>query len=68
MSIMQCHDCDAYIDTDFGECEWIELGNMRRQHHEVMVCINCYEQRVLDREHWNEQEARAMEEAERESK
>ena len=67
MSVMACNDCGAFIDTDKPEdCEWIEIGNMRRHVHEIMVCINCYETRVEERERWNTQEAQAMEEAERE--
>ncbi len=65
MSIMQCHDCEAYVDTDCGECVWIELGNMRRLHHEVMVCVFCFEKREAEEEARQEQESRAMEEAEK---
>ena len=67
MSIMSCHDCEKYCDIDFGEGEFIEIGNMRRQHCEVFVCQQCLEARIQEDEWQEEQGARAAEDAEREN-
>ncbi len=66
MSFMKCHDCEKLINTDDPEsCEWIEIGNMRRQSEEVCICLDCYAVRVEEHEYRADQECQAMEEAER---
>ena len=66
MSYLKCHDCEVMINTDDPEgCEWIEIGNMRRQTEEICICLDCYESRVEQHEHRADQEARAMGDAER---
>ena len=66
MSWLKCHDCEDLINTDDPEsCEWIEIGNMRRQTEEVCICQHCYEERC-EKQDWDAQkECQAMDEAEK---
>lgn len=64
MSITRCHDCERTIDTDLSPCHWIELGNMRRMHHEVSVCEPCMIDRDAAREAEEAAAGRAMAQAE----
>ena len=41
MSIVICERCDRAIDSDFdGDC-FVEVGNMRRLHKEIVLCEPC---------------------------
>lgn len=57
MSICVCEDCDAYIDSDF-DCDcFVEIGNMRRLHKEIILCERCRDKRGLwmdDQQQWQE--------------
>jgi predicted metal-binding protein len=45
MSIERCQACDAQIDTDFDDGCYIEVGNMRRHHSEIILCKACRQDR-----------------------
>lgn len=64
MSITRCHYCFREIDTDTQPCEWIDIGNVRRMHHEIPVCESCLELRDTARETEQAAESQAMAHAE----
>ena len=51
MSIVVCSGCDAYIDSDF-DCDcFVEVGNMRRLHHTIVLCERCREEHESQEEY-----------------
>lgn len=55
MSMMICEDCDRAIDSDDDPECFVEVGNMRRLHAEIILCENCRERR------WDRDQERLME-------
>lgn len=50
MSIIVCDECSAYIDSDH-DCDcFVELGNMRRLHKEVVMCERCRDKLLEENE------------------
>lgn len=51
MSVMTCHDCGEYVDTDLFPGNWITLGDMRKSGYpDVFICERCMEARDAERE------------------
>ena len=48
MSMARCHDCGQVFDTDDDPECFVEIGNMRRLHKEVIICESCREIRIED--------------------
>lgn len=51
MSWITCHDCGAYINSDDDPDCFVEVGNMRRQTYEIVLCEACRVQREIEQEH-----------------
>jgi hypothetical protein len=48
MSMVCCEKCDRLIDSDEdGDC-FVEIGNMRRLHKEVVWCEWCREEHEVE--------------------
>lgn len=41
MSMCVCHDCGTPVDSDEDRNCFVEVGNMRRLTHEIIVCETC---------------------------
>ncbi len=53
MSMVNCSECDKYIDSDF-DCDcFVEVGNMRRMHKTIVLCEVCRDARN-DRLEWEQ--------------
>jgi hypothetical protein len=50
MSMICCEQCGHLIDSDDDPDCFVEVGNMRRLHKEIVLCEGCRE------EHYNQQE------------
>ena len=43
MSMVNCSECDKYIDSDI-DCDcFVDVGNMRRMHKTIVLCEACRE-------------------------
>lgn len=58
MSICVCEKCDHYIDSDYDMDCFVEVGNMRKLHKEIVMCEPCREKylEMNDQEQWIEKE------------
>ncbi len=53
MSMVNCEECNAYIDSDV-DCDcFVEVGNMRRLHKTIVLCEPCREKRE-DQQQWEQ--------------
>lgn len=43
MSMCRCDGCDRLIDSDDDPDCFVEVGNMRRLHKEIILCEPCRE-------------------------
>lgn len=50
MSMVICESCDCPIDSDFDPDCFVEIGNMRRLHKEVIWCESCRERELSEME------------------
>jgi len=50
MSMIACHDCGRLIDSDLDPDCFVEIGNMRRLHKEVVWCESCREEHLEEDE------------------
>lgn len=51
MSMVHCDGCESYIDSDEDPDCFVEVGNMKRLHKEVVWCGSCREKHVDEAEH-----------------
>lgn len=56
MSMVRCEECERFIDSDEDPECFVEVGNMKRLHKEIILCEPCRERR------WEEYEADAAQE------
>lgn len=45
MSMCICSSCDSPIDSDDDPDCFVEVGNMKRLHKEIILCSSCRERR-----------------------
>lgn len=64
MSIIQCKQCDAFIDSDDDPDCFVYVGNYRRLHAEIILCEACREHREQELEAEDSQRALAEFQAE----
>jgi hypothetical protein len=50
MSMIACDGCNAFIDSDADPFCFVELGNQRRLHAEVVWCESCRERKLTEEE------------------
>lgn len=50
MSMICCEKCDAFIDSDSDPDCFVEIGNMKRLHKEVVWCESCREEYFEEQE------------------
>ena len=53
MSIELCSECERAVDTDIDADCYVYVGNMKRQHKEIVLCEGCRQQRE-DEFDWRE--------------
>lgn len=50
MSMIACDGCSAFIDSDDDPFCFVEMGNQRRAHVEVVWCESCRERKMTEEE------------------
>jgi len=50
MSMICCEACDRLIDSDMDVDCFVEVGNMKRLHKEVVWCEWCREEKMTEEE------------------
>jgi len=50
MSMICCEACDRLIDSDIDTDCFVEVGNMKRLHKEVVWCEWCREEKMTEEE------------------
>lgn len=50
MSMCSCSKCGDLIDSDDDPDCFVEVGNMRRLHRTIILCVRCREQYYEDLE------------------
>ena len=48
MSLVRCHDCNLLVDSDDDPEVFVEIGDMKRLHKEIILCERCRELRGLE--------------------
>lgn len=46
--MIQCADCDQIFDSDNDPDCFVEVGNMRRLHKEIVLCEPCRDKREME--------------------